>query len=206
MAAYVQYGCGRSAPHEWVNFDASLTLWVERAPLLGQLRPRGQRIFPENVLYGDIVKGLPLAPASCRAVYCSHVLEHLALEDFRQALHNSRRILASGGIFRLVVPDLRAAARRYVADESGHAACNFLNETSLGVTTRPRNLRGFVRSWLGNSRHLWMWDFPSLRQELQNAGFTGIRQASLGDSEDGRFRSVEEQSRWEDAVGLQCYA
>jgi SAM-dependent methyltransferase len=206
MAAYVQYGCGRSAPREWVNFDASLSLRLERTPLLSRLRPRAQRIFPGNVLYGDIVKGLPLLPASCRAVYCSHVLEHLALDDFRLALRNSRRILAAGGIFRLVVPDLKAAARRYVADESGHAAFNFLHETSLGVTARPRNLRSFVRSWLGNSQHLWMWDFASLRDELQAAGFTGIRAARLGDCEDSRFRSVEEQARWEDAVGLQCHA
>ena len=34
---YVQYGCGLSAPHEWLNFDASPILRLQKLPLLGQL-------------------------------------------------------------------------------------------------------------------------------------------------------------------------
>jgi len=103
---YVQYGCGWSAPVGFRNFDASPTLRFERLPLLGKLYTKNNSRFPENVEYGDIVKGLPVPPTSCEAVYCSHVLEHLSLDDFRKALRNTHRILKSGGTFRLVVPDL----------------------------------------------------------------------------------------------------
>jgi Methyltransferase domain len=203
---YVQYGCGFSAPSQWANFDASLTLRFERLPLLGQLRASGRKRFPINVLYGDVVRGLPVAPRSCRAVYCSHVLEHLSLNDFRIALANTRLVLREKGIFRLVLPDLRAAAERYVADQSETAAIGFMTETFLGITDRHRGVRGFLRSWLGNSHHLWMWDFQSLRRELETVGFHGIRPARHGDSEDPMFAVVEEESRWVDAVGIQCYA
>jgi hypothetical protein len=203
---HIQYGCGLSAPREWVNFDASPKVRIERLPLVGPLMSSGNGGFPVNVRYGDIVKGLPVPQQSCHAVYCSHVLEHLALSDFRTALVNTRKILASKGIFRLVVPDLRAAAMRYTADASDEAAIRFMSETFLGMPERKRGVMGMLRLWLGNSQHLWMWDFSSMRRELASAGFHDIRAAQFGDSEDPMFSIVEEQSRWEDAVGIQCYA
>jgi hypothetical protein len=204
-ASYVHYGSGLCAPPEWTNFDASPALRLQRLPVLGSLGPASPK-FPANVLYGDIVKGLPVTPHSCRAVYCSHVLEHLSLNDFRIALRNTRTLLQERGLFRLVVPDLRVAAERLVADPSPRAAMAFMNETSLGVTDRRRTVGGFVRSWLGNSQHLWMWDFQALQQELEAAGFSAIRRARCGDSEEPMFAVVEEESRWTDAVGIQCAA
>jgi hypothetical protein len=203
---HVHYGCGFSAPLEWVNFDASPTLRIEKLPFLGPLISTGNGRFPKNVRYGDIVKGLPVPTQSCRAVYCSHVLEHLALSDFRAALVNTRKILAAKGIFRLVVPDLRTAALRYTDDKSDEAAIRFMSETFLGMTERKRGAMGMLRSWLGNSQHLWMWDFQSMRRELETVGFHDIRAAQFGDSEDPMFAAVEEKSRWEDAVGIQCRA
>lgn len=205
-SAYVQYGCGLTAPEGWLNFDASPTLRMQRLPVIGRWAAAGGTLFPPNVQYGDIVKGLPIAARSCRAVYCSHVLEHLSLSDFRAALANTRTVLAAGGIFRLVVPDLRVAAQRYVADPSPLAAGRFMTETFLGITDRPHGLRGLLRSWLGHSQHLWMWDYPSLHHELAAAGFTGIRPARMRDSEEPMFTVIEEESRWVDAVGVQCTA
>ena len=59
----VQYGCGFSAPENWINYDSSPTLRFEKMPLIGTLYTRRskdkQNRFPKNVLYGDIIKGLP---------------------------------------------------------------------------------------------------------------------------------------------------
>jgi predicted SAM-dependent methyltransferase len=203
---HVQYGCGFWAPPEWVNFDASPTLRIEKLPLVGPMISIGNGRFPRNVLYGDIVKGLPVQTQSCRAIYCAHVLEHLALNDFRVALVNTRKILAPEGIFRLVVPDLRAAAQRYIDDKSDEAAMRFMSETFLGMTERKRGAMGMLRSWLGNSQHLWMWDYQSMRRELETAGFHDIRAAQLGDSEDPMFAAVEEKLRWDEGFGIQCRA
>ncbi len=203
---YVQYGCGLSAPPQWTNFDASPTLLIERLPLLAALTARRGRLFPPNVRFGDIVKGLPIPQGSCRAVYCSHVLEHLSLNDFRTALVNTRKVLRADGVFRLVVPDLRVAAERYLATREPTAAMQFMTETSLGCVERQRGVGGMLRTWLGNSQHLWMWDFDSLRPELERAGFRNVRGATFADSGDPMFGAVEEQSRWIDAVGVQCQA
>jgi|GEM_PF-4523785 len=96
---YVQYGCGLSAPDGWLNFDASPTLRLQRLPFgLGAAAKRFiQPRFPENVRYGDVTSGLPLQDNCCKYVYCSHILEHLAVEDLRRALKETWRILEPGG-------------------------------------------------------------------------------------------------------------
>lgn len=201
---YVQYGCGCSAPSSWRNFDASPTLRFERLPLIGRLYTRNAVRFPENVEYGDIVKGLPVHDDSGKAVYCSHVLEHLSLEDFRTALVNTHRILEKGGIFRLVVPDLEYYVKTYCSDSSQEAAISFMKETCLGMETRSRSLKGFIFQWLQNSQHLWMWDFKSMVAELDKAGFVEIRRARLGDSSEPMFKEVEHESRWTNCLGMEC--
>lgn len=201
---YIQYGCGWTAPNGWRNFDASPTLRFERLPLVSRLYIKNASRFPENVECGDIVKGLPLLSSSCNGVYCSHILEHLSLDDFRTALHNTKDILRTGGIFRLVMPDLEYSTKLYLNNSSNDAAKEFMRETYLGHEKRARGLKGFIVSWLGNSQHLWMWDYKSTESELKDAGFTNIRKASFGDSSDPKFSEVEDKGRWDNALGIEC--
>lgn len=205
---YVQYGCGLSAPKEWSNFDVSPTLRIQKTPIIGAiLKNRLNTTFPSNVLYGDILKGLPVAENSCDGLYCSHTLEHFSLEDFRLALKNSFKVLKKGGIFRCVVPDLEGAARKYLHDfDNGdnQASINFLRSTILGLKKRPRGAKGFLSTFLGNSAHLWMWDYKSLSEELKNAGFSQIRNCKFNDSRDEMFKYVEDPNRFENAVAIEC--
>jgi len=201
---YVQYGCGWSAPQGWRNFDASPTLRFERLPVLGRLYTKNGNRFPEAIEYGDIVKGLPIEANACDGIYCSHVLEHLALSDFRRALQNTYELLRSGATFRLVLPDLLCSARRYVESSSTDASFVFMRETFLGEEDRSHSLKGFITQWLGNSRHLWMWDYKSLSEELRTAGFVNIRRAAFGDSRDTMFATVEQKDRWDDCLGVEC--
>lgn len=201
---YVQYGCGWCAPAEWRNCDASPTLVFERIPVIGSIYTKNASRFPKNVEYGDIVKGLPVAADSCRAIYCSHVLQHLALEDFRRALRNTYRILKKGGRFRLVVPDLAQAINRYIADASADAALVFLKETYLGLEKRRRGIRGTLFTRLSNSQHLWMWDYKSIAKELEDAGFVSIMRAEFGDASDQMFNQVENKERWESSACVEC--
>lgn len=201
---YVQYGCGFSAPSGWINFDASPTLRIERLPLMGQFIRKNAQPFPGNIEYGNIIKGLPISKNSCDGVYCSHILEHLALTDFRKALHNTRDILKNDGIFRLVVPDLEFFAKQYLDSDSPEAASQFMRDTYLGYEVRHTSFFGFIKDWFGNNRHLWMWDYKALSKELSDAGFTNIRRAQFNDSSDEHFKLVEIQERWNDCLGIEC--
>jgi SAM-dependent methyltransferase len=197
----IQFGCGFHAPAGWRNFDASPTLRFERLPLLGRAYVRNGQRFPRNVEFGDIVKGLPLPPASCAVIYASHVLEHLSLNDFHTALNHCFELLKSGGLFRLVVPDLEALANRYLSSREASAAKAFMEETSLGVAHRTRGVRGLMSLWLGNSSHLWMWDFKALQLELSDAGFVDVQRCTFADNP--LFREVEQQERFINSVAVQ---
>lgn len=203
--SWVQFGCGLCAPPEWHNFDCSPTLWLQRLPVVGRFMPSGPYgRFPPHVAYGDIITGLPVAPESVSLLYSSHVLEHLSLSDLRVALQNCRKILASGGCFRMVLPDLEYLIDSYRRDDSPAAAVRFMQDTLLGQERRTRGLPDFVRDWLGDSRHLWMWDFRSMQHELHVAGFTRIRRAEHNDSEFSGFRLVEHPDRWKNSLGIEC--
>jgi SAM-dependent methyltransferase len=201
----VQYGCGLSAPKEWVNYDSSPSLRLQRIPLLGQFIPSGAYgRFPSNVIYGDIVRGLPIEESTVDYLYCSHVLEHLSLSEFRVALRNSYRILKHGGVFRFVLPDLERLCRDYMESTSADSAIQFMMTTSLGVESRSKSVMQILRSTMGNSKHLWMWDFKSIQSELFDTGFREIRRAQFEDSSVGAFKDIEEVSRWLNQLGVEC--
>jgi predicted SAM-dependent methyltransferase len=88
-------GCGRRRHPAWRNAD---------------LAPDGP-----DVLGIDLRKPLPFPAGTFTAVYAAHVLEHLVPAEAWALVRDIGRVLAPGGVVRLVVPDLEAAARAYVA-------------------------------------------------------------------------------------------
>lgn len=200
MTLCVQYGCGDSAPQGWINFDASPVLWIERLPLLGSgIRIVGKSKFPDNVRYGNIVSGLPLKSGSVECLYASHVLEHIDRSSIIPALENSFRLLAPGGRFRVLVPDLVVLARRYLEDieaETPFSSDIFLRYCCIGQEEPYVGLRGAARRLFSHSIHRWLYDPAQFKQMLADAGFTDIRTCSFGDSDDLRFGQVEAEDRF----------
>lgn len=197
---YVNYGCGLCAPTNWSNYDGSPRLWLECTPIFSQIIGLWQgRLFPANVRYGDIVRGLPLEPSSADAVYASHVLEHLSRHDVESALTNTCKLLRSGGIFRLVVPDIEWRAVRYLRDrvESiGPAADTFIDSCNIGVKHMPKGFLGRLRATYGHTGHRWMYDCHSMSTLLIQAGFVDVRRCTMGDSGDAMFDAVEAKDRF----------
>jgi hypothetical protein len=206
MGEYIQFGCGLCAPTSWINFDAGPIFWIEkRLPLLKRVMvKRGLPDYPDNIRYGDVIKGLPVRAASAKAVYCSHVLEHLALEECRQTLRNVYSYLAPGGTFRAVLPDLEWLAKAYIASPDNDAASRFMRDSDLGVSIPSGGMRGALKRVFGRSAHLWMWDYKNMARELAAVGFVEIRRAQFGDNSDAKFLEVEEASRWENCLGFEC--
>jgi hypothetical protein len=201
----LHYGCGLDTGEGWYNCDASPTLRLQRLPMIGWafkkwLKPR----FPETVFYGDIARGMDLPPNSCETIFCSHILEHLALEDLRIALRNTHHYLKFGGVFRLVVPDFEQLVKAYQAESNPEALSHFLSYSFLGRHKRPKGFTSFLREYFGNSHHLWMWDEKGMVAELQQAGFTDIRRCQVGDSTNKAFLAVENPERFVAGLAIEC--
>lgn len=191
---YVNYGCGDKAPVEWNNFDVSPTLIYEKINIF-----KTKKIFPSNVKFGNIVRGLPIKNNSCKGVYCSHVLEHLTFNDFLKAINNTYKILMHEGIFRLIMPDLEFYINEYIRnkDKKNNFASNiFMQNTSLGVKSKPLGLDTYLKSIYGNSKHLWMWDKSSTYFYLKETGFKNIKECFFDEYSDEMFKLVDIKGRY----------
>lgn len=90
----INIGCGAIHHPDWINLDIASD--------------------DPAVMPVDITRGLPFASASVSVCYSSHVLEHMDRQAARFMLDECFRVLQSGGVLRLVVPDLEAIAREYL--------------------------------------------------------------------------------------------
>jgi SAM-dependent methyltransferase len=204
MGQRIQFGCGLCAPLSWRNFDAGPAFWLQKhLPFTkSYLVDHGYPNYPPNIEYGNVISGLPVVAGSADAAYCSHVLEHLALDEFRATLRNVHTYLRPGGTFRMVLPDLAWLVREYSNSSDPYAASRFMRESYLGLESQDDGPRKLMRSFFGRSAHLWMWDDKNLAAELAAAGFINIRRAQFGD-EPG-FEEVESIHRWENCLGMNC--
>lgn len=181
-------------------------LRLQRIPLLNLLPlARNGAPYPKTVVYGDVVKGLPVTSATADLVYCSHTLEHLSLGDCRIALRESFRLLRAGGIFRAVLPDIKFICTEYLeqAKTDPASALTFIDNIHMGTSETPHGI-AWIRSLFSRSVHLWMWDYAAMEIELKSAGFSSVRRAVFGDSTQAAFVAVESEHRWINALGFEA--
>jgi len=118
LTTKLQLGAFDQAIAGWVNTDVTPHIFISRIPLAAEFLYRVRAMPPtryrqhkdgifRSLRYMDLTKPLPLATGSCSAVFSSHVLEHLFLDEVRRLLKEIVRILRPGAICRAVVPDLR---------------------------------------------------------------------------------------------------
>lgn len=104
----------------------------------------------------------------------------------------------------MVMPDLRPLVEQYLKSEEADASVAFIRGTLMGVEERPKGLKNRVIQSAGNHHHLWLWDTASTTEALKNANFKEIKSCEFGDSERTAFASVEEASRFNGAIAIQC--
>ena len=184
-------GCGSIRPQGWINADSSLNALLQRLPVLG--RPMAKWFNPiayssHNVVYMNLNKPWIYKNHSVDIVYASHLFEHLSLKTANLFLNESFRVLKSGGVIRLVVPDLYKICRRYLMEYEDpgvvdptvyilwamnlHKEAQYPNENWLsGMVNR---FRGYPH------QHKFMYDSKSLSLRLLDAGFIDVSVTQYG--------------------------
>jgi len=189
----INIGCGFHVGESWLNYDVTPTARLQKIPLFGKYITTGNDTFPQNVIFGDIRKGLLSKPELAENIYCSHTLEHMCLEEMRLSLNNIYKMLKKGGSFRLIVPSLESRINHYNANKDAN---DFIKNISMGQEKSNKGLIGKLREIFGSSRHLWMYDDKNMYNELQKLSFSKIRKCQFGDSGINVYSEVEDKNRF----------
>ncbi len=174
-------GCGPSGLEDWTNFDwGALPLlsklpWLRRLLVKAAILPAAYDTPWPRIRLVDVRKRLPVRDGSVRFVYCSHVLEHVERWQALHVLRECHRVLVSGGVVRIVVPDLAKICQQYLdgTDERpAQTACRMLwghpkDVDPAGLVARV--VRSFVRP------HEWVYDHQEMEILMREAGFDDVR-------------------------------
>lgn len=171
MKKLINVGCGTTHHSDWINLDVSSS--------------------DPTVLRVDISNGLPFSADSIAVCYSSHLLEHLDKNGARNFLVECMRVLNSGGIIRLALPDLEGIAKEYLrlldvvaaGDKSGESDYDWIMLEMYDQTVRNHsggemarfleNLdvadRSFIKSRIGVEAENFWTDRILLRQSWKSA-------------------------------------
>ena len=176
---YLHVGCGDSILDGFLNTDVFTNTLADSGV---DLR------FP-----------LPFQDASFRGIYAHHVVEHLSYDNARFFFKEARRVLNTGGIFRVVVPDVEKFIKKYIEyPDSSNSTALLIPEwhhspewqTSLEVLDYVFRDNYF-------NQHRSAWDFYTLNYRLEEAGFKEIQQVECGISDDKKLCCLDKVD-WQD--------
>lgn len=201
----INLGCGQSPTPGWTNFDNSLTVKLARTPAALLLPGRGDyvRCVREHAIRPGNAMKIPVGDGVADVLYTSHMLEHIDRREVPAFLTQARRVLKPGGVFRIVVPDLRAAVNDYIAHGD---ADHFIHHTHM-VHPKPATTFGKLKFafFTGFRGHQWMYDAKSLAKLLAQAGFENPQslrpgETTIPDPGNLNLREREEGSLYMEAI------
>ena len=156
-------GCGPFGHTGWINLDLHKSAGV--------------------TLRTDCRRNLPLSDGACAGIHVEHYFEHLTHEEEVPAfLAECRRCLNSGGVLRIVVPDVERYVRAYV--QEGWSGLDAL--VAPGSSTQDffeTKMRALNHVMVQGHEHFGGYDFETLALALKRAGFKTIRRHVFGEGE-----------------------
>jgi predicted SAM-dependent methyltransferase len=192
MMVKLNLGCGSVRPVGWINTDSSLNASFQKIPVIGKMITRyfNPVIYnSSNFKYMNLNKKWHFSNNSVDIVYASHLFEHLSLKSADLFLNESRRCLKTGGVIRIVVPDLYKIAKKYIFDfEGGNKDASdyilwAINMHREGQYGNPGWLKKIILELQGYPhQHKYMYDEKSMYILFEKYGFININILTFGDS------------------------
>lgn len=148
----VHLGSGSQPKRGWINVD----------------------LFADADVNLDLREDLPFPDGSASLVYSEHVLEHFTYpQEVQHIVREVGRILAPGGVFKLVVPDAGRALRAYGTGDTGFFAARGVRSYLAREHPTPMHIVNYICRQDG--QHKYAYDEETLAQILEGAGFVARR-------------------------------
>jgi predicted SAM-dependent methyltransferase len=172
----LNWGCGDHVAPGWINSD------VKAGPGIDLAR--------------DIAYGLPLETGAIEYAVSVHALPEIHYTEQVPTLRELRRVLESGGVLRLVLPDLDKGIRAYLTDDRDYFMIPDADVRSTGAKFVTQML------WYGWSKMLFTFDLVS--ELLTDAGFSQVNRCSYRQTASRFPEIVELDSRERESLFVEA--
>ncbi len=195
MEKKLNLGCGDIIPEGWINVDYAWGAKLAKVPLLNKLGVTNLN-WDKKIIIHNLLKPFPWDTESIDVVYSSHTLEHFTREDGFGFLKECHRVLKTGGIIRIIVPDLKAFTLKYL---EGKTRADYFVENLLVLYPTSKNLLNKILMSYISFPHKCMYDTPTLVAILKSIGFNAEEKKGF-DSLITDIKNIEISSRTENSV------
>jgi predicted SAM-dependent methyltransferase len=156
---YLNIGCGPNILERFVNLDY---MWL-----------------PGVDVVWDITKGIPFKDNQFFGVYTEHCLEHLSYQQVKFVLAEIFRLLQSGTIVRIVVPNAALYLEVYCQQIRGENVQFPYGQTAHNISDPNITAMMVVNSIFRGHGHLYAYDYETLKVLLESQGFIDVKQQTF---------------------------
>jgi len=175
-ARKLHLGCGLAPLDGWLNCD----------------------LFPpqRDVLHLDVRQPFSLPDSSFDWIYSQHLIEHVPYAAGLRKLAECRRVLRPGGRLRIATPALEFLLALASEQPSQLEQDYVRRATDLYFPHAPEPAPAFaINNFFRNWGHRFLYDEPTLRRSLAQAGFADVVRVELGESAHAELRGLENEER-----------
>jgi predicted SAM-dependent methyltransferase len=142
-------------------------------------------------IYLNAVKKFPFRDRTFDLIFMEQFIEHISYDEGRICLLECYRVLKNGGKLRLSTPDLELIVKLY-EDRNPNvsldtAMLRHRRNHNHDLSTAGQFVNDFFRLW----GHSFLYDEQTLRQHLEQAGFSNIKRTKFGQSDDRELQNLE---------------
>jgi hypothetical protein len=169
-------GCGLNPVPGWLNLDLRQHQGVD--------------------VCCDLRRALPLADGSVDYAVAIHVLQDMGWSDIPTALAQVHRVLRSGAVLRLALPDLDRAIAAYRRRDAAYFYVPDSDARSLGAKLVTQIV------WYGSVRTPFNFEFA--QELLVNAGFTRVLRCAFRQTCSAHAQIVELDDRERESLFVEA--
>ena len=165
----LQIGCQNAIIEGWLNTD---------------LIPRNRK-----VAYLDATKKFPIKDQTFDYIFSEHMIEHIPYKRAQFMLKECYRILKIGGRIRISTPNLEFIASVYFNNSKD--VMDYINFSGKYLEDMPVSRTTIINNFFYNWGHCFIYDFNTLKDIIEEAGFSHIICCKPGESQVEFFSGIE---------------
>lgn len=168
----LQIGTGPNRLQGWFNTDIS---------------PAGEGIY-----HLDASQNFPFQENTFDYIFSEHQIEHFTYYEGLQMLKECRRVLKPGGRIRIITPDMDIiiALRSPQKSDIQRDYVRWHIENFYPEMARDRDIFVINNAFSGFG-HRFLYDYETLKESIEKAGFTNVLRMPYGQSSDENLRAID---------------